>query len=119
MILALSEVYFCLIYYNYVDLGNRRNKSKEIYNLIFGCNLQMYGIIDTDRECRMDPEESKLLLMGLLEACYPGFNVDQILQLYRLVCGPVKKDTDVKDTEYRIWAREDEFVQFGDKITHL
>ena len=66
----------------------------------------------------MDPEESKLLLMGLLEACYPGFNVDQIIQLSRLVCGTVKKDTDVKDTEYRIWATEDEFVQFGDKITY-
>ena len=109
----MYHVYLCLICYNYVDLSTRRNKSKEIFNLIFGCDLQMYGIIDTDRECRMDPEESKLLLMGLLETCYPGFTLDQIPEISRLVCGIVR------DTGHRIWARENEFVQFGDKITRL
>src|SRR4051812_26114587 len=109
----MYHAYLCLICYNYVDLGSRRNKSKEICNLIFGCDLQMYGIIDTDRECRMDPEESKLLLMGLLETCYSGFTLDQIPEISGLVCDIIN------DTGHRIWARENEFIQFGDNIMRL
>ena len=111
----MYHVYLYLICYNYVDLGNRRNKSKEICNLIFGCDLQMYGIIDTDTDTEscVGREEAKLLLMGLLETCYPGSIIDQIPQISGLVCGIIN------DTGYRIWAREDEFVQFGDKIIRL
>ena len=59
--------------------------------MIFGCDLQMYDIIDTETESRMDPEESKLFLMDLLEARYPGFTLDQIPQISGLVCGIVSR----------------------------
>ena len=98
---------------NYVDVSNKRGSTKEIYNLIHGCDLQAYGIIDTETSSRMRPEESKLFLMDLLRARYGAFTLDQIPHISGLVCGVLS------DTGHRIWATEDEFAEFGDKIIRL
>ena len=88
-------------------------RSKKVYNLIHGCYLQSYDIIDAETESRMRPEESKLFLIDLLKVRYPVLTVDQMTQMSGLVCGVLSS------TGHCIWATEDEFAGFGDKITRL
>src|SRR6187431_574262 len=101
----------CFICNNYIDLSSKVEKSEKIYNLIQGCDLQKHGIVNTDIDSRMSPEESKLLLVDLLKIYDSEITPDQIPRLSGLVCGFVK------DTGHHIWAAHDEFVALGGKVT--
>ena len=86
-------------------------KAEKTHNLIEGCDLQKYGIINTSTNSQMSPDESKLLLMDLLKLYDPQFTPDQIPRLSGLVCGFVT------GTAQHLWASEEEFAALGDKVT--
>ena len=86
-------------------------KAKKTHNLIEGCDLQKYGIINTGTNSQMNPDESKLLLMDLLKLYDPQFTSDQIPRLSGLVCGFVT------GTAQHLWASKEELAALGDKVT--
>ena len=86
-------------------------KAEKTHNLIEGCDLQKYGIINTGTNSQMSPDESKQLLMDLLKLYDPQFTPDQIPRLSGLVCGFVT------GTAQHFWASEEEFAALGDKVT--
>ena len=87
------------------------NFLKTVFNLIPGCNLQSYGIVETGNAYRMHPEESKSFLMELLKFSNPEFPLDQIPEISELICGVSRS------TGNQLWATDDEIAEFSDKIT--
>ena len=61
----------------------------------------------------MCPEESQLFLIDLLKVRYPVLTVDIMTQISGLLCGFLNSNG------HCIWVTEDEFAEFGGKITRL
>ena len=61
----------------------------------------------------MRPEESKLFLIDLLKVRYPVLSVDIMTQMSGLLYGVLNSNG------HCIWVTEDEFTEFGNKITRL
>ena len=111
IVLCIPYSHCLFLFNNNVDISNKVEKAEKTHNLIEGCDLQKYGIINTGTNSQMSPDESKLLLMDLLKLYDPQFTPDQIPRLSGLVCGFVT------GTAQHLWASEEEFAALGDKVT--